>query len=144
MAGMVNNGCTRDKATGFTEYKDAFSAYEDGKQRRYQLLFAVNGGVLAISNVSHGAWRNLLLSVLMIFFTIVMAADIRSFGERFHGDHPDMFGKPGQRVLRNMSLLLCLAWLGLGLSTFVASPGVDPGGGPSTAACRRVIYSGLH
>jgi hypothetical protein len=26
-------------------------------------------------------------------------------------------------VLRNMSLLLCLAWLGLGLSTFAASPG---------------------
>jgi hypothetical protein len=39
--------------------KDAFSAYENGKERRYQLLFAVNVGVLAIANLSPINWQNL-------------------------------------------------------------------------------------
>ena len=32
----------------FGSYTEAFKIYEDGKHRRYSLLFAVNGGVLAI------------------------------------------------------------------------------------------------
>ena len=32
-------------------YKEAFKLYEDGKHRRYQLLFAVNGGAFAIGRL---------------------------------------------------------------------------------------------
>lgn len=106
------------RATRFVDYKDAFAACEDGVQRRVQLLFAVNGGVLAISNVAPGPWRNLFLSFMMVCFSIVLTQDIRAFGKRFNHDFPDLYSRSRQQVVTNTQIILCLAWLGLGLSGF--------------------------
>jgi hypothetical protein len=35
----------------FNSYTDAFKAYEDGKHRRYGLLFSVNGGAVATAKL---------------------------------------------------------------------------------------------
>src|SRR5262249_30897364 len=104
------------EASAFTVYKDAFSGYENGKERRYQLLFAVNGGVLAIANISPINWQNLFLACLMIYFTVIMTDDIREFGKKFHALYPDLFGPAGERVLKNIRVVLCLAWIGVILS----------------------------
>ena len=69
---------------------DSFKSYEDGKHRRYSLLFAVNGGAFAIAKVlaekNPGAVLGNLslhhLSVGMILFTIVLVMDIFMFGEK--------------------------------------------------------------
>ena len=65
-------------------------AYEDGKHRRYALLFAVNGGAFTVAKLfseSTSTQRcvlgNLTLSEVawgLIFFTIVMGVDIFAFG----------------------------------------------------------------
>jgi hypothetical protein len=122
------NASGREKNHEFQEYKDAFAAYENGKQRRYQLLFAVNVAVLAISNIAPTPWRNVLLSVLMFLFTRIMTDDIRAFGKSFNDDYPNsMFREPGQRVLRNVRWILCAAWIGLALGALLALFGVEPG-----------------
>ena len=36
----------------FGTYKDAVTIYEDGKHRRYTLLFSVNGAVAAIAKIA--------------------------------------------------------------------------------------------
>jgi hypothetical protein len=66
---------------------DAFKAYEDGKQRRDKLLFAVNGAAFAIVKLIHGKEQLDLghmsqskLSVGMIAFTHVIVVDIWAFG----------------------------------------------------------------
>jgi hypothetical protein len=81
--------CTnRQPPTGsvgkFGEYKDAFGIYEDGKHRRYSLLFAVNGAIAAIVKLAPkddlGTRGSVLLAVLMIIFTSIMGWDIWLFG----------------------------------------------------------------
>lgn len=67
-----------------------FKSYEDGKLRRYNLLFAVNGGAFAIVKLfaeknaaavlGHLSLRQ--LSIGMIVLTIVMVVDIFMFGEK--------------------------------------------------------------
>ena len=125
----MSDGTGTPATSRFETYKDAFSAYETGKERRYQLLFAVNGGVLAILNISPAAWRDALLGMAMILFTLAMAYDIRMFGERFHAFHPDMFGQAGRTVLENIRLILCVAWLGLILAALAGWAGMDHLGG---------------
>jgi hypothetical protein len=90
---------------------DIFGAYEEGKHRRYNLLFAVNGGAFAVAQLffetgdSTDLHREVLvrtvlgnltvsntsflgdlqlwqLSLGMALFTIVMILDIFMFGER--------------------------------------------------------------
>jgi hypothetical protein len=117
---MTDDQGTLNKATSFVDYKDAYSAYENGKQRRYQLLFSVNGGVLAINAIAPQAWRTVLLGAMMIAFTMVMTADIKAFGERFHMTYNDMFGRKGQKVLANIRLILCVSWAGLIAGAFVS------------------------
>ena len=41
-----------------TEVSESFKAYEDGKHRRYSLLFAVNGGAFAGREAVRGAQRS--------------------------------------------------------------------------------------
>jgi hypothetical protein len=69
---------------------ESFKFYEDGKHRRYSLLFAVNGGAFAIAKLH--AEKNAVavlgdltlerLSFGMILFTVVMVVDIFIFGQR--------------------------------------------------------------
>src|SRR5262245_60072516 len=111
-------------------YKDIFGLYEAGKDRRYNLLFAVNGGVLAIAGLTKGSdtllLRGLPLHVVgsgMAIFTIVMGIDIWVFGTGMRirgndiGECPTegMFSLWGKAVLAAICALIVVAWL------FVAS-----------------------
>ena len=71
--------------------KDVFELYEQGKHRRYSLLFSVNGGAFAIGNLfvgDHGQDKVLgdlklwMLAVAMMLFSGVMCFDIWMFGEK--------------------------------------------------------------
>jgi hypothetical protein len=102
-----------------TKVPESFKAYEDGKDRRYNLLFAVNGGAFAVATFfadKHAVivLGNLTLRELsfgMILFSIVMLADIFTFGEKMRTTYlPDAFGWQGKAVLLMIGLLLCTGW----------------------------------
>ena len=88
---------------------EALKIYEDGKQRRYALLFAVNGGKFAIAKelyghnpASLGLLSSWLISVGMIAFTILMVYDIWAFAMKMRKDYSlDVFQdqKVGQILL---------------------------------------------
>lgn len=98
---------------------EAFKGYEDGKHRRYSLLFAVNGGAFAVAKLFATAdTRSVLgdltlrqLSLGMIAFTIVMVVDIYAFGYKMRkGYLPDAFGRAGKAVLLMIGFLICAGW----------------------------------
>src|SRR5947207_1522372 len=66
---------------------ESFKTYEEGKHRRYTLLFAVNGGAFALAKFiadkvtqSMGGLKLSYLCYGMALFTIVMCMDIFMFG----------------------------------------------------------------
>ena len=73
--------------------KDAIEIYENGKHRRYALLFAVNGGAFAVARLLAGQPADVggltqgMLSAGMAAFTIVMAYDIWQFGLRMRAEN---------------------------------------------------------
>src|SRR5262245_27699664 len=84
---------------------DSFKAYEDGKHRRYGLLFAVNGGAFAVAKIfsdphATGLLGHLTLRKLsfgMVLFTVVMVLDIFMFGEKMRCTYlHDAFGWQGK------------------------------------------------
>ena len=98
---------------------ESFKLYEDGKHRRYSLLFAVNGGAFAVAKIlidksadtilGHLSLRQ--LSFGMILFTIVMSLDIFMFGARMRKTYlPDAFGWQGKAVLALLGILICAGW----------------------------------
>ena len=98
---------------------ESFKIYEDGKHRRYSLLFGVNGGAFAVAKLfadpaAATLLGNLTLSQLaigMVLFTIVMAIDIFTFGQKIRDNYlPDAFGRPGKVVLLLIAFLLCAGW----------------------------------
>ena len=98
---------------------ESFKSYEDGKHRRYTLLFAVNGGAFAIAKLYAdksaaavlGGLSLQELSFGMILFTIVMVVDIYMFGEKMRTKYlPDAFGWQGKAVLVLIGILLCAGW----------------------------------
>ena len=107
--------------------KDAFELYENGKHRRYSLLFSVNGGAFAIaklltgepgkSGVVLGELRLADLSIGMIVFTIGMVCDLYAFGSKMRNNYQlaDAFGLPGKIVLILLGILLCAGWSLVGL-----------------------------
>lgn len=113
-------------STGLSK-KDVFELYEQGKHRRYGLLFSVNGGAFAIGRLLVGDPENgeivlggltiQLLAGAMIFFSLVMCVDIYQFGVKMKGldkrlGHPNnqLFAVPGQVVLALLALFLMAAW----------------------------------
>lgn len=105
--------------------KDKLTLYEDGKHRRYTLLFSVNGGAFAIAKLLVGAEGNpatvlgqLTLPELswgMILFTVIMVADICAFGYRTrHAFAIDVFDWRGKLVLISIGLLICCGWFLVG------------------------------
>jgi hypothetical protein len=117
-------------------YPDVFKFYEDGKSRRYNLLFAVNGGVLAIAEFfpnPGGAFLAELtlrqVAVGMVAFTILMGIDIWVFGVRMREAGHDtraradrgIFSWWGRGVLAMICALLVLAWLVIALSPGASS-----------------------
>ena len=98
---------------------ESFKAYEDGKHRRYSLLFAVNGGAFAVAKLLAdkqgaavlGSLTLHQLSFGMILFTVVMIADIFMFGEKMRTTYlPDAFGWQGKTVLLLVGALICAGW----------------------------------
>jgi hypothetical protein len=101
---------------------DVTALYENGKHRRYSLLFAVNGGTLAIAKYLAGdldeAAKSVVggltierLSIGMVLFSIVMIWDIYAFGSRMHNINSNLFRFPGRLVLCLIGLLICVGWL---------------------------------
>jgi hypothetical protein len=106
-----------------------FKEYEDGKHRRYTLLFSVNGGAFALAKIlaEHdpkvvlGSLSLAQLAVGMVLFTLVMVVDIFLFGRNMRSTLPcdpkdpnatttELFGVPGQIVLVLLGTLLAGAW----------------------------------
>jgi len=111
------------------ELPQSFNAYEDGKHRRYNLLFAVNGGAFAVAKLLSdpkdcavlGGLSLWHLSVGMILFTILMVIDIFLFGRNIRSTLPkdafdptgktvELFGKSGKAVLILIGVLMCGGW----------------------------------
>ena len=101
--------------------KDALELYENGKHRRYGLLFSVNGGAFAIAKILAGQGNVLgglslrQLSVGMVIFTVVMVWDIFEFGRRSRKEPiPSVFGRVGKAVLLLLGALICAGWILVG------------------------------
>lgn len=108
------------KAAHFSAIKDAFTAYENGKARRYGLLFAVNGGTFALAKLlSDTKSAQILQSVAlfllaagMICFTVLMCRDIKAFGEKMRDNYlPSVFGPKGEQLLKYIQYLLIIGWI---------------------------------
>jgi len=110
---------------------DLVKLYEDGKHRRYELLFAVNGGAFAVAKLMlDNSNPNLVLGKLtltelsfgMAVFTAIMVYDIYSFGRRMreqlqellHKKDVPMFGREGKAVLVAIGLLIFFGWIRAG------------------------------
>jgi hypothetical protein len=107
-----------------------FKAYEDGKHRRYNLLFAVNGGAFAVAKLlgekgaaNVGKLTMDHLAVGMILFTAVMSFDILAFGWKMRSEwkksvsdqqkisrSDGLFAWPGWSVLVALWLLISGGW----------------------------------
>ena len=106
-----------------------FKDYEAGKRRRYELLFAVNGGAFALAGwlADGNAYRSIRIGGLeahhiglgMAAFVAIMCLDLFAFGLRFR----EFFGLPGKLVIFGLGSLLIAGWLLAG--------GVLPGARPS-------------
>ena len=102
---------------------ESFKTYEDGKHRRYQLLFTVNGGAFAVAKLfaDKDASRVLggltlrQLSIGMVLFTVVMTVDIYMFGEKMRKKYlPEDFNWQGKTVLILIGIIICGGWLLVG------------------------------
>jgi hypothetical protein len=106
--------------------KDVIELYEDGKHRRYALLFSISGGALAIgkflaesganSGIVLGGLSVRLLAILMAVLTAAMCFDIWMFGIRMRSLDNTLFQWPGKIVLLLLALLLALAWILVGFA----------------------------
>jgi hypothetical protein len=111
----------------FQRIKDAYTLYEAGKKRRYDLLFAVNGGAFAIAkllatsdnklqvNSDYKIIGDLSLAHLAIgmgIFTILMVWDIYAFGEKMRDRHlrEEVFGPEGKAVLLLLGFSIVCGW----------------------------------
>jgi hypothetical protein len=106
------------------------SCYENGKERRYKLLFAINGGAYALvgflmdkakagDNPPIAVWTFVLIPIALIFYTWVMGLDIHAFGKNMHklsrcvcGEAWVVYRPQGRRHLLYFCLILGGAWLG--------------------------------
>ena len=114
---------THDSSSADITLPEAIKLYEDGKHRRYELLFAVNGGAFAIAKFmgekpALGGLRLPHIAFGMALFTITMTFDIYMFGSKWnavgkqigaHGPYT-IFGSQGRAVLLIIGGLICAAW----------------------------------
>ena len=95
---------------------ETFKIYEDGKHRRYALLFSINGGAFAVAQLVSktppdplGSLTLRQLSIGMILFTALMVFDIFRFGMNMR-KYIDVFRLEGQAVLLLIGLLIGSGW----------------------------------
>jgi hypothetical protein len=109
------------------ECDKVFELYENGKERRYKLLFAVNGGAYALvgylmekakADTRIAVWIFVLIPIALIFYTGVMCLDIHAFGKRMRklsctvcGKHWMVYKSQGRNHLIYLGLILGGAWL---------------------------------
>ena len=98
----------------------AISTYLDGKMKRYNLMFAVNGGTFALaklfseSKYALGKLNLTHLAIGAVAFTFLMWFDIWLWGESIRIGHFEggrVFQAPGKAILSLLAALLILAWL---------------------------------
>jgi hypothetical protein len=103
----------------FPQIKEAYTLYEEGKKRRYGLLFSVNGGAFAIAKLLTSSEHKVLgdlslahLAIGMGIFSILMVWDIYAFGEKMRNRHlrGEIFGPEGKAVLLLLGFLIVLGW----------------------------------
>jgi hypothetical protein len=109
--------------------KDKMSFYEDGKHRRYSLLFSVNGGAFAVAKILIGVGGTCTqvlgqltlpeLSWGLILFTAVMVGDIYAFGDKFRSklQLSTAFDWRGKLVLISIGLIISFGWFLVGRSS---------------------------
>ena len=122
---------TEGKLLKVVDYSEVFKFYEAGKDRRYNLLFAVNGGVLAICAALTGLNKDLgaltleKIAIGMVLFTAFMGIDIWVFASRMRGQGgialqkkgisedgtEGIFSWIGKGVLLAICALMITAWL---------------------------------
>ena len=100
----------------------ALGTYIDGKIKRYNLMFAVNGGIFALAKIitAHstdnplGHLRLIHLGIGAIAFTFLMWFDIWLWGENMRNgyfDGGEVFLWRGKTILSMLSSLLIAGWL---------------------------------
>ncbi len=100
----------------------ALGTYIDGKIKRYNLMFAVNGGIFALAKVIKDAGPNNPLAKLTlthlaigaIAFTFLMWFDIWLWGENMRLNYfggKDVFLWRGKAILSLLAALLIIGWL---------------------------------
>lgn len=118
------------KDSEFLTLKDVFEIYETGKNRRYNLLFAVNGGAFAVLSflvteapIKHGNLVIIWIGLAMVTFSAVMGYDIYKFGfyMRHLSGNLKLFGRAGQRVLKLIVSLLIVAWVGAAIAAKISN-----------------------
>lgn len=113
----------------FQSYTEAFKVYEEGKHRRYSLLFSVNGGAVATAKLFPdplmrqflGSLKIWQVAIGMIVFTLLMWWDLWIFAQRMRTDVGDdsgpategVFSRTGKIVLSVICSLILLGWLGV-------------------------------
>jgi hypothetical protein len=126
------------RAGGFSNFDAGFAAYENGKHRRYELLFAVNGGAFALVKLlpiiakasPDPAKVNEILTdpkmpflgqlsvnhvaLGMIAFTVIMFIDIAAFGRAIRKWHYRIYPekqkwRPGENIFSLIGFFVLFA-----------------------------------
>lgn len=110
---------------------DVAKLYEDGKHRRYSLLFAVNGGSFAVAkllaapeDISQplvGSLRLTHLALGMVLFTTLMVVDIDAFAGRMKRKNVELYQNIGAFVLLAIGSLLVAGWMMVGFGPLGAA-----------------------
>lgn len=113
---------------------DVAKLYEDGKHRRYSLLFSVNGGAFAIAQLLAGppddsrplvgSLRLTHLVIGMVLFTTLMVVDIDTFACRMKKKNKELYRNIGPFVLFAIGSLLVAAWMMVGFGPLGAAMAV--------------------
>jgi len=101
---------------------DGLRTYIDGKMKRYNLLFAVNGGAFAIGKLIAdpknekilGGLTPQALAIGAATFTLLMCLDIWFWGQMMRRDFfgsSQVFAVPGKAILIALGAILILGWL---------------------------------
>ncbi len=107
---------------GETQTLQALNTYLDGKIKRYNLMFAVNGGIFALAKLISvpaesnplGRLKLIHLSIGAIAFTFIMWFDIWLWGALMRKEFlkkEDMFSWRGKVILSSLASLLIIGWL---------------------------------
>ena len=132
-------------------YNAIFRFYEDGKARRYNILFAVNTAVFGILKIVPDSKLGVLsgrdagqFAFGMALFTLVIGFDLWMFGIKMRkaGDpgaplHEGLFAIPGRLVLVMLCGLMAGGWLA------VATADTPPALSPAAALVPPVPQFGL-